>query len=88
MSNMSYCRFKNTLEDFRVCAKVYEELFNSDEVLSADELRVAQLLAVEVLELAKILKEQCGTECIDEAITDIEEEIASTNAQNKADEKN
>ena len=50
MSNMSYCRFENTLRDLRDC---YE---NMGEVLSGSEARARQRL-VEVCE--NILTECC-----------------------------
>jgi hypothetical protein len=38
MSNMSYCRFRNTLQDFEDC---FDFLRNGDEKLSYEELRAA-----------------------------------------------
>lgn len=37
MSNMSYCRFQNTLDDLRDCETAIEELQNPKEELSAEE---------------------------------------------------
>lgn len=46
MSNMSYCRFQNTLSDFRECADWLEDAFvgEKDSPLSMDELQAASEL--------------------------------------------
>lgn len=41
MANMSYCRFRNTLEDFRDC---YENLNSDNEELSEEEIKAAESL--------------------------------------------
>lgn len=41
MANMSYCRFRNTLEDFRDC---YENLNSDNDELSDEELKAAESL--------------------------------------------
>jgi len=42
MSNMSYCRFQNTVSDLTDCDAALEEFFaGNDEPLSRDELRAA-----------------------------------------------
>lgn len=45
MSNMSYCRFQNTLTDLRECESVLEDAYNfSDIDLSQDEMRALKRL--------------------------------------------
>ncbi len=53
MPNMSYCRFQNTLTDFKECSSVIEDMVEAHEeenqslrVLSADELKAAKELAM------------------------------------------
>ena len=48
MSNMSYCRFQNTLPDLRDC---YEHIFDSD--LSQDEERARKRLIKLCKEIAE-----------------------------------
>ncbi len=48
MSNMSYCRFENTLNDLRDCRKALQELFESeDKQLSEYESDAAMALIEE-----------------------------------------
>ena len=50
MSNMSYCRFWNTLLAFRDCASAMEEVLNDpDEELSEDEAKAADALLVSMV---------------------------------------
>lgn len=49
MSNMSYCRFQNTLSDLRDCADALEE---DDEPLSSEEARAAIKLIEECFRIA------------------------------------
>jgi hypothetical protein len=49
MTNMSYCRFQNTLSDLRDCL---EALHNQDK-LSADEARAAKRLISVAREIAE-----------------------------------
>lgn len=44
MSNMSYCRFRNTDKDLADCEDALEALYNSDGKLSEEELAAAQSL--------------------------------------------
>ena len=62
MSNMSYCRFENTLGDFRDCAEVLEEMMNgeTDDVLSRTELPCAQKLLNTALELIQRVSDEVG----------------------------
>ena len=48
MSNMSYCRFRNTLEDFRDCVRNIEDRDISDE-----EAQARYHLIKEVVELVE-----------------------------------
>jgi hypothetical protein len=41
MANMSYCRFRNTLEDFRDC---YKNLNSDNDELSDEEIKAAESL--------------------------------------------
>ena len=43
--NMSYCRFRNTLNDLKDCQEALEEIMNGKgEALSPEELRAAKRL--------------------------------------------
>lgn len=44
MSNMSYCRFRNTLGDLRDCRDALEEIGGDLSELSADEQKAATAL--------------------------------------------
>lgn len=44
MSNMSYCRFQNTLKDLRDCAEALEEIGDNLVELSKEEARAAAAL--------------------------------------------
>lgn len=44
MSNMSYCRFQNTLADLEDCEKALCELIDSAKELSKEELWAARAL--------------------------------------------
>lgn len=47
MSNMSYCRFQNTLKDLRDCADALEEIGDNLAELSKEEARAAtELIAI------------------------------------------
>lgn len=59
MSNMSYCRFQNTLIDLRVCRRALTEIFNhASDPLSTDELEAAGDLAGEAATIVEALVEQ------------------------------
>lgn len=59
MSNMSYCRFKNTLEDFADCV---ENLYELEEA-SFEEQMAAKKLYKQALEYIEIYRE---VKCIEE----------------------
>ena len=59
MSNMSYCRFQNTLIDLRDCADALDEIEGNLSELSKDEARAADVviqLCVEIAEAHGITK--------------------------------
>jgi hypothetical protein len=60
MSNMSYCRFQNTLKDLMDCQNALEEFFTGadDSDLSADELRAAHQLVETCLSIAQLVGDQ------------------------------
>lgn len=61
MSNMSYCRFQNTLNDLRDCEEALQELVDGDaEGLSQYELPAAEELAACCIRIVRVLVEQGG----------------------------
>ena len=62
MSNMSYCRFQNTLHDLRDCSDALEELLNGavDEPLSREELAAAQQLVGQCAEIVAMVADYDG----------------------------
>jgi len=60
MSNMSYCRFQNTLHDLRDCAAALEDLFNSDveHPLSREELAAAKALVSKCADIVATVSDQ------------------------------
>jgi hypothetical protein len=63
MANMSYCRFQNTLIDFRDCAATINAMINEDaEPLSDYELRAAKNLVHEAYELLLTMCDATGLE--------------------------
>ena len=63
MANMSYCRFQNTLIDFRDCANTINAMIEGDaEPLSDYELRAAKTLIHEAFELLASMSEATGLE--------------------------
>ena len=53
MSNMSYCRFQNTLNDLRDCAYAMSEDYEEEESLSMDEVRARDNLIALCGEIAE-----------------------------------
>ena len=51
MSNMSYCRFQNTLRDLRDCSEALEEIDGNLAELSKDEARAAN----DLIELCRLI---------------------------------
>ena len=73
MSNMSYCRFQNTHNDFADCKNALQGIIEgvdgdgeTPKPLSRGELEAAQLLIADAVELVKALMEATGCE-IEEA---------------------
>jgi hypothetical protein len=66
--NMSYCRFENTLGDFKDCRRAAESLIHDngagdeagEAALSRDELAAAKGLAREALEFLTMLADETG----------------------------
>jgi len=74
MSNMSYCRFENTLSDFRDCIFALEGLDEGEEpALSRTEAQAAAKLLSLAAELGATLADFCGTE-----VQDLDEEDAAS----------
>ena len=46
MSNMSYCRFQNTLKDLRDCADALEEIGDNLAELSKEARAATELIAI------------------------------------------
>lgn len=51
MSNMSYCRFQNTLDDLRDCEEALQDIGDNLAELSKEEFRAANSL----IKLCKII---------------------------------
>lgn len=68
MSNMSYCRFRNTLNDFDDCASKVEEIINGDvdEALSREEFIAAVRLVQAAADLIDIVKDAAGVDAEDD----------------------
>ncbi|SDZ20181.1 hypothetical protein SAMN04487939_12239 [Lysobacter sp. yr284] len=66
MSNMSYCKFHNTLIDLIDCRNTIEEMVAGDEdevfVLSHDEARAAEALAEQCFDILTLLCEHAGVD--------------------------
>jgi len=61
MSNMSYCRFRNTSLDLADCKDALEEILSGDaEPLSLEELRAAKRLARLAFDVVSLLADEAG----------------------------
>ncbi len=70
MSNMSYCRFQNTLKDLRDCSSVvHEQLDGHENDARAKLLALCREMSRELEDLG-IEPEQLGSEADPEAYTD------------------
>ncbi len=58
MSNMSYCRFQNTVGDLRDCAEALDDIMNGEERLSREELAAARRLVALCQQIAEIEVEE------------------------------
>jgi len=97
MSNMSYCRFQNTLLDLQDCRVALEEMTTGNEgPLSRDELRAAKALAQEAADLLQLLSDYSGqsfedlidTDGFSDAIEQINAEAKSENFEDDCDDEN
>lgn len=66
MSNMSYCRFQNTVRDLNECHEALEGLFSGEGKLSEDELSAAKRLAETCCDVAKLIVENLDRESFDD----------------------
>lgn len=58
MSNMSYCRFQNTRNDFQDCRYAMEEILEGgEEPLSGEELEAAKQLLDDAVEFVMLFSE-------------------------------
>ncbi|MNV74187.1 hypothetical protein D3C71_1673880 [compost metagenome] len=66
MSNMSYCKFHNTLIDLTDCRNTIEEMVTGDEdelfTLSREEARAAENLAEQCFDILTLLCEHTGVD--------------------------
>lgn len=63
MANMSYCRFRNTLTDFRDCCDTLRALMDGEEDadrISGEELEAAQRLLAEAIQIVTETAEHVG----------------------------
>jgi len=61
MSNMSYCRFQNTLHDLKDCASAVEEILDrGDDPLGGDELEAATHLVESMAKALIFVAESAG----------------------------
>jgi hypothetical protein len=82
MSNMSYCRFQNTLQDFCDCRNAMEDLMNDSRAqpLSRDELAAAKLLAEQAQYFLQVIADYAGQS--------VEEMLDNDSAQNAIEQAN
>jgi hypothetical protein len=74
MSNMSYCRFRNTLHDLRDCEDAFlTALDTSENDLDEDRART-QLLKV-AMNIVSLYAEQAGLDELAEAIAEAENHV-------------
>lgn len=60
MSNMSYCRFQNTVRDLSECQDALETLFGGEEPLSKEELDAAKRLVACCANIIQLVGDQYG----------------------------
>lgn len=58
MANMSYCRFRNTVNDLADCQEAINDGVLQDDELDEDERRAARRL----IRICKEIAESCGTD--------------------------
>lgn len=62
MSNMSYCRFQNTLHDLVDCEQAIEDLLAGDEELSNEELAAAKQLVESCFNIVSMIADHACKE--------------------------
>ena len=85
MSNMSYCRFENTLGDLRDCA----QNLGAEKPLSVDEARARKFLVricAEILQDLDLIDEMPSRESIDKALVEADGLAAERQADYDAEE--
>lgn len=68
MGNMSYCRFENTLADFRDCFQALRDLAEGEGKISRREKKYALTLVLEASELLNFLADY-GSIDVEELVT-------------------
>ncbi len=93
MSNMSYCRFRNTDNDLSDCKEALDDLLYRNEEaepLSRDELEAADSLISNCLNIVNTLVELLGTDDLDHVQRKYKELLTAmnTDAKKRRDEEN
>jgi hypothetical protein len=63
MANMSYCKFRNTLSDFRYCCESIH-----DDSLSAEEHNARRLLILEMVDVLTDIGAEIDDDFLDEGL--------------------
>lgn len=72
MSNMSYCRFRNTASDLADCAEAFGEMLEGNaEKLNREELHAAKRLARSCADILELLADAAGDD-VDEMLSRID----------------
>jgi hypothetical protein len=89
MSNMSYCRFQNTSDDFRDCDEALEELIDgSGDALSEAELNAAKSLAKRGCSMVERLAEVAGIDVdLSELVKNLPETLDGINGEAGTDDQ-
>ena len=74
MSNMSYCRFRNTLHDLRDCEDAFLVALDGSANDREEDLARTQLLRV-AMNLVSLFAEQAGLHDLAEAIAEAENHV-------------
>jgi hypothetical protein len=90
MSNMSYCRFQNTLSDLADCHNALGEIFDADHgKLSEDELHAARRLIETCGEILQLVAEHglgVDVDNLDDILKSVKGTLAAANNANSNDE--
>lgn len=85
MSNMSYCRFENTLADFLDCVNEFNDMINGEsKPLKGSERKSALTLLKEAVELISSVAEYSNIE-LNDLLDDTKLETAFDNINEAAD---